>query len=161
MAKISRKQRPQKAQNQKKKLVFTVKEEPHPEGSVNFLQLVSRLYELDYSSGDDNMVATIHIDLEKIEPLNKPIKIVNVSNTQLFDSGSACSIWNRPFAAQVVNSNPFATWVREINKPQLQTFSNEPIHIEVSLTSREAVLKEVRDIIGAKKSEKDQPVHSF
>ena len=41
--------------------------EPHLKDTVNFLQSLSILYESGYSSGDDNMVATVPNDLEKIE----------------------------------------------------------------------------------------------
>ena len=54
----------------------------------------------------------------------------NISTTLLQDSGSACSILNRPLAAQVVKSSPQAVWTHEKLRPQLRTFSNEPIHIE-------------------------------
>ena len=69
-----------------------------------FLQSASRLYKSDYSSGDDNMVATIHNDHEQIEPLNMPIKIEIISTTLSADAGSAFRILN----AQVVNINPYA-----------------------------------------------------
>ena len=71
----------------------TVDEETHLEDSVNFLQL-GRLYEFDNSSGEDNTVALIQNDIAKIEPLNMPFKISNISTTHLVDSGSACSILN-------------------------------------------------------------------
>ena len=58
-AKVWRKQKTQKTENLKEKLVKTV-EESHPKDSVNFLQSSSRLYESDYPSGDDNMAATKH-----------------------------------------------------------------------------------------------------
>ena len=90
----------QKAQKPEKKLTTTVKGEPHPEDSVN---------------------------LEKIEPLNMPIKIGNILNTLLVNSGSVCSILNTSLGGQVVNCYPYSIWVREINKPQSWTFSNEPI----------------------------------
>ena len=52
--KVCRKPKNVKPQNSKKKEI-SVMEEPHPEDSVNFLQ-PAKLYELDYSSGEDKMV---------------------------------------------------------------------------------------------------------
>ena len=76
----------------------TVDEEPHPEDSVNFFRS-AKLYESDYSSGEDNTLALIENDIEKIEPLNMPIKIGNISTTLLVDSGSSCSILNWSLAS--------------------------------------------------------------
>ena len=45
-----------------------------PKDSVNFLVSSSRLYKSDYRSSDDNIVAMIHNDLEKIEFLSSPSK---------------------------------------------------------------------------------------
>ena len=81
-----------KPQDSKKKMVRVVEEEPHLEDSVNFLQ-PAKLYESDYSSGEeDNTVAMIETAVEKVEPLNMPLKIGNINTTLLVDSGSACSI---------------------------------------------------------------------
>ena len=77
-----------------------VNEEPHPEDSVNFLR-TTKLHESYYRSGEDNTVALIENDIAKIEPLNMPIKLGNISTTLLADSGSACSILNRSLATQV------------------------------------------------------------
>ena len=104
-------------------------EEPHPEDSVNFLQ-PAKLYESDYSSGEDNTVAVIENTVEKIEPLNMPIKIGNIKSTLLVDSGSVCSIPNRSLKSQVVQSRPCAFWISEKTYPQLRNFSNEPIQVE-------------------------------
>ena len=118
-----------KPQNSKKKMVSVVKEEPHPEDSVNFLQ-PAKLYISDYSSGEDNMVAVIENAVEKLEPLNVPVKIGNINTTLLVDSGSACSILNRSLASQVVQSSHRAFWINETVIPQLRTFSKEPIQVE-------------------------------
>ena len=45
-------------------MVSVVEEEPHPEDSVNFLQ-PAKLYESDYSSGEDNTAAVIENSVEK------------------------------------------------------------------------------------------------
>ena len=119
-----------KPQDSKKKMVRVVDEEPHPEDSVNFVQL-EKLYESDYSSGEeDNTVAMIETALEKVEPLNMPLKIGNVNTTLLVDSGSACSILNHSLALQVVQSSPRDFWIHESTPPQLRNFSNEPIQVE-------------------------------
>ena len=111
-------------------MVRVVEEEPHPEDRVNFLQ-PAKLYESDYSSGEeDNTVAMIETTVEKVEPLNMPLKIGNVNTTLLVDSGSACSTLNHSLASQVVHSSPRAFWVNETTPPQLRTFSNEPIQVE-------------------------------
>ena len=123
-----------KPQNSKKKMVSVVEEEPHPEDSVNFLQ-PAKLYESDYSSGEDNTVAVIENAVEKVEPLNMPIKIGNINTTLLVDSGSACSILNRSLALQVVQSNPRAFRISEKVSPQLRNFSNEPIQVEGKIQS--------------------------
>ena len=128
-AKVCRKQKTVKPVNAKKKMVIVVEEESHPEDSVNFLQ-PAKLYESDYSSREDNMVAVIENSVEKVEPLNMPIKIGNFNTTLLVDSGSACSILNRSHALQVVQSSPCAIWISEQMPPQLRTFSNEPIQVE-------------------------------
>ena len=107
----------------------TVDEDSHPEDWVNFLQS-SKLYESDYSSGDDNMVGLIQKDIAKVEPLNKPIKIINISTTLLVDSGGAWSILNQSLVSQLVKSSPLDFWVRNNASPQLRTFLNEPILIE-------------------------------
>ena len=106
-----------------------MEEEPHPEDSVNFLQ-PAKLYESDYSSGEDNTVAVIENAVEKVEPLNMPIKIGNINTTLLVDSGSACSILNRSLALRVIQSSPRAFWISKKMSPQLRTFSNEPIQVE-------------------------------
>ena len=110
-------------------MVGVVEEEPHPENSVNFLQ-PAKLYESDYSSGEDNMVAVIENAVEKVEPRNMPIKIGNINTTLLVDSGSACSILNCSLASQVVQGSPRAFWISEKTSPQLRIFSNEPIQVE-------------------------------
>ena len=101
---------------------------------MNFLQS-AKLYESDYSSGEDHTVAVIENAVEKVEPLNMPIKIGNINNTLLVDSSSACSIFNRSLASQVVQSSPCAFWISEKASPQLRTFSNEPIQIEGKIQS--------------------------
>ena len=124
-----------KPQNSKKKMVRVVEEEPHPKDSVNILQ-PAKLYESDYSSGEeDNTVAVIENAIEKVEPLNMPIKIGNLNTTLLVDSGIACSILNRSLALQVVQSSPRAFWINEKVSPQLRTFSNEPIQVEAKIQS--------------------------
>ena len=72
----------------------------------------------------------IQTAVEKIEPLNMPLKIGNVNTTLLVDSGSACSTLNHSLASQVVQSSPRAFWIHESTPPQLRTFSNEPIQVE-------------------------------
>ena len=121
-AKVCRKQKNKnsKPQDPKKKMVRVVEEEPHPEDSVNFLQ-PAKLYELDYSSGEeDNTVAIIETAVAKVEPLNMPLKIGNIK----------CSILNHSLPSQVVQSSPRAFWINETMPPQLRTFSNEPIQVE-------------------------------
>ena len=90
----------------------------------------TNLYESDYSGGEGNTVALIENDIAKIEPVNMPIKIGNISNTLLVDSGSACSILNRSFGNRILKSIPHAVWIHEKVSPHLRIFSNEPIHIE-------------------------------
>ena len=51
----------------------------------------------------------------------------------LVDSGSACSILNQSFLSRVVSSSSNAFWVRENVKPQLRTFSNDPIQIKCKI----------------------------
>ena len=135
-AKVCRKQKyvNTKLQNSKKKMVSVVEEEPHPEDSVNFLH-PARLYESDYSSGDDNTVAVIENAVEKVEPLNMPVKIGKINTTLLVDSGSACSILNHSLASQVVQNCPRAFWINETVSPQPRTFSNEPVQIEGKIQS--------------------------
>ena len=131
-AKVCRKQKNAntKPQDSEKKMVRVVEEEPHPEDSVNFLR-PGKLYESDYISGEeDNTVAMIETAVEKVEPLNMPLKIGNINITLLVDSGSACSILNHSLLSQVVQSSPRAFWINETVPPQLRTFSNEPIQIE-------------------------------
>ena len=128
-AKVCRKQKNAKPQNSKKRTVNIMVEEPQQEDSINFLWLTKR-YISDYSSGEDNTVALIENDIAKIETLNMPTKICNISTTLLVDSGRACSFLNRSLASQVVKSSPQAIWILEKVSPQLRTFSNEPNHIE-------------------------------
>ena len=121
-----------KPQDPKTKMVRVVEEEPHPEDSVFFRQ-PAKLYESDYSSGEeDNTVAMIESAVEKVEPLNMLLKIGNINTTQFVDTGSACSILNRSLVSQVVQSSPRAFWIDETVPPQLylRTFSNEPIQVE-------------------------------
>ena len=110
-------------------MVSVVEKEPHPEDLVNFLQ-PAKLYKSEYSSGEDNMVAVIENAVDKVEPLNMPIKIGNINTTLLVHSGGACSILNRSVASQVVQGNPRAFLISEKTSPQLRTFSNEPIQVE-------------------------------
>ena len=115
-------------------MVSVVEEEPHPNDSVNFLQ-PAKLYKLDYSSGEDNIVAEIENAVEKVEPLSMPIKIGKTNTTLLVDSGSACSILNRSIASQAVQTSPRAFWISEKTSPQLRSFSNEPIQVEGKIQS--------------------------
>ena len=110
-------------------MLSVVEEEPHLEDSVNFLQ-PAKVYEWDYKSEDNNTVAVIENAVEKVEPLNMPVKIGNINTTLLVDFGSACSILNRSLASQVVQSSPSAFWINETVSPQLRTFSNEPFQVE-------------------------------
>ena len=96
---------------------------------MNFLQ-PAKLYELGCSSGDNNTVAVIENAVEKVEPLNMPVKIGNMNTSLLVDSGSACSILNRSLASQVVQSSPRAFWINEAVTPQLRSFSNELTQVE-------------------------------
>ena len=106
-----------------------MEEDPHPEDSVNFVQ-PPKLYESDYSSGEeDNTVAMIDSAVEKVEPLNMPLKIGNVNTTLLVDSRSACSILHHSLASQVVQDCPRAFWIHESSPAQLRNFSNEPIQV--------------------------------
>ena len=100
-------------------MVSVVEEEPHPEDSVKFLQ-PAMLYESDYSSEDDNTVTVIENAVEKVEPLNMPVKIGNINTTLLVDSGSACSVLIRSLASQAVQSSPRAFWINETVTPQLR-----------------------------------------
>ena len=43
---------------------------------------------------------------------------------------------NKSLAVRVINSSPYAIFVRKINKPQLRTFSNQPIQIEGNIRTR-------------------------
>ena len=72
----------------------------------------------------------IHLAVEKVEPLNMPLKIGNINTTLLVDSGSACSILNHSFASQVVISSPRAFWIYETTPSQLRNFFNDPIQVE-------------------------------
>ena len=128
-AKVCRKQKNAKPQNSKKRAVNNVEEEPYPAISVKFLQ-PAKLYDSDYSSGEDNTVAVIENAAEKVEPLKMPIKIGNITTTLLVDSGSACSIQNRSLASQVLQSSPRPFSISEKVFPELWTFSNEPIHFK-------------------------------
>ena len=74
------------------------------------------LYESDYSSGEENLIATIEDGLEKIEPLNMHMKIGYILDNS--------------FAARVFSRKAHATWESKNNKPKLRTFCNKPIHIE-------------------------------
>ena len=111
-----------------------MEEEPHPEDSVNFLQ-PAKLYEWDYSIGEDNTVAMIENAVEKVEPLNMLIKTGNINNTLLVDTGSAFSILNRSLESQVSQSSPRAFWISEKTSPQLRTFTKEPIQVERKIQS--------------------------
>ena len=59
-----------------------------------------------------------------------PIKIGKILTTLLVDSGSACSILNRPLASQVSGSSLNAFWFHDNTFLQLRNFLNEPVHIE-------------------------------
>ena len=136
-AKVCRKQKNTntKPQISKKKMASVVEEEPHPEDSVNFLQ-PAKLYESDNSSGeDDSTVAVIENAVEKVEPLNMPIKIGNINTTLLVDSGSACSILNSSLTSLVVQNSPRAFWINEKVSPQLRTFSKEPFQVQGEMQS--------------------------
>ena len=54
----------------------------------------NKILRVDFSSGEDNTIALIENDMAKIEPLNVPLKIGNISITLLVHSRSACSILN-------------------------------------------------------------------
>ena len=64
-----------------------------------------------------------------------PIKIGKITTTLLVESGSACSIFNRSLASQVLKSSPRAFWIHEKTSPHFMTFSNEPNHIEGKIHS--------------------------
>ena len=100
-AKVCRKQKARNAPKLKK-IVNTVEGEPHPEDPVNYLHSSTGLYESDYSTGEDNMVASVDDDFEKIEHFNMPSKIGNISTAPLLDSGKPCSILDKSLAAREV-----------------------------------------------------------
>ena len=93
-SKVCRIHKNQKPWNPKKRSVNTVDDGSYPEDSVDLLQSSLKFYEADYKSGDDNMVATIHNNLEKLEPINMLFGIGSFSTTLLVGSGSACSLLN-------------------------------------------------------------------
>ena len=93
-SKVCRIHKNQKLRNPKKRSVKTVDDEPHPEDCVDLLYSSSKFYKSDYKSGDDNMVATIHNDLKKLEPINMVFGIGSFSITLLVGSGNACSRLN-------------------------------------------------------------------
>ena len=126
--------KPQNSKNTKKRTINTEDKEPHPEDSVNFLQS-SQLYESNYGSGEDNMVALIQNDIAKTEPLNMPMK-----NWQYLDSstcGFACSILNRSLASQVVRRSSYTFWIQNntIWSPSFKTIlqKKEPPNMPIKI----------------------------
>ena len=81
------------------------------------------------------MVATLDNDIEKIELINMTTQIGSFSTTLLVDSRSACSILDTSLATRVAKSSPEATWVSEMDKPQLSTLSN-PIEAKSNIRTQ-------------------------
>ena len=77
-------------------------------------------------------------DIAKIEPLNMPTKIGNISTTLLVDSGRACNILSRSFTPQVMESSPHDVWIQKRsarNSEHSQTNRSTEGKIQTPITS--------------------------
>ena len=85
--------------------------------------------ESNYSSGEDNCVASVSSAdfTTSVETVNLPVVFGNTATNVLVDSGSVCTIINESLADSSISQDPNSKWIREANPKQLKTFSNEPI----------------------------------
>ena len=69
--------------------------------------------------------------VEKVEPLNMPIKIGNINTTLLVVSGSVCNILNRSLASQLVQSSARVFWISEKTSKCPDKYFISPIVVTV------------------------------
>ena len=85
--------------------------------------------ESNYSSDEDNCVASISSadSTTSVEAINLPVVFGNTATNVLVDSGSVCTLINESLADSIISQDLNSKWIREANPKQLKTFSNEPI----------------------------------
>ena len=85
--------------------------------------------ESNYSSDEDNCVASISSadSTFSVEAINLPVVFGNTATNVLVDSGSVCTLINESVADSIISQDLNSKWIREANPKQLKTFSNEPI----------------------------------
>ena len=88
---------------------------------------------LQQSREEDNMVATTNNDVEKFEPINFPIRIGNISNTIIVDSGSACIILKKFIAARVDISTRYSIWVSKSKNRNCEIFPTKQLRLCVKI----------------------------
>ena len=85
--------------------------------------------ESNYSSDEDNCVASVSSAnyTISVEAANLPVVLGNTATNVLVDSGCICTIKNESLADSITSQDANLQWIREAKSKQLKTFSNEPI----------------------------------
>ena len=85
--------------------------------------------ESNYSSDEDNCVASISSadSTTSVEAINLPVVFGNTATNVLVDSGSVCTLINESLADSIISQDLNSKWIPEANPKQLKTFSNETI----------------------------------
>ena len=85
--------------------------------------------ESNYSSDDDNCVASVSLSdfTTSVEAVNLPVVLGNTATNVLVDSSSVCTIINESLANSIISQDPNSKWISKVSPKQLKTFSNEPI----------------------------------
>ena len=85
--------------------------------------------ESNYSSVEDNCVASISSadSTTSLEANNLPVVFGNTARNVLVDSVSVCTLKNESLADSIISQDLNSKWIRKANPKQLKTFSNEPI----------------------------------
>ena len=85
--------------------------------------------ESNYSSDEDNCVASISSadSTNSVEAINLPVVFGNTATNVLVDSNSLCTLINESLVHSIISQDLNLKWIREVNPKQLKTFSNEPI----------------------------------
>ena len=128
-AKVCRKPKDSNSYPKPKPRVNNVEKDDHTEDVNQNLADFDPDLEPNYSSDEDNCVASVSSAdfTTSLEAVNLPLVFGNTATNVLVDSGSVCTMINESLADSIISQDPNLDWIREANPKQLKPFSNEPI----------------------------------
>ena len=128
-AKICRKPKDPNSYPKAKPKVNNVEKDDQNEDVNQILADFDPDLESNYSSDEDNCVASVSSadSTTSVEAINLPVVFGNTATNVLVDSGSVCTIINESLTDSIISQDLNSKWIREANPKQLKTFSNEPV----------------------------------